>query len=67
MTSKLIEMLKEIENMRKLINKDIQFKGLANQDVLDQMRIMDEKIKKYNHLLELQIQQAKESENEEKS
>jgi hypothetical protein len=67
MTSKLIEMLKEIENMRKWINKEVKVKGLANQEVLDHMRRMDEKIKEYNHLLESQIQQTKKSENEGKS
>jgi hypothetical protein len=66
-TSKLTEMLKEIENVRNRINKVIQVKGLAHQEVLDHMRLMDEKIREYNRLLELQIQQTKNSENEEKS
>lgn len=59
MASKLIEMLKEIERMRKQINRLIKVKGVYNQEVIDNIKQMNDKIREYNCLLDSKIQQIK--------
>jgi hypothetical protein len=56
MTSELIEMLKEIESIRNQTNRLIQVKGMANQEVINNIKRMNEKIREYNRLLDSQIQ-----------